>query len=269
MSLAPDHTPADTPLNSQTIGTTGPIIVMLHGWGRSLYAMKGMAEALANSYRVVLIDLPGFGASPLPPEASNQGGGWDTDQYAERVKRFLDQNGIDSCVLVGHSFGGRISVRLAAKYPALVRAVVLIGSHGLPRKRTQRDLLRIKAIGLATKLAKKIDKLAHTRLFANYFAPRFGSADYLAAGELRSTLVKTVNENLTEQAKSIKAPTLLLWGDKDQQTPLDLAYSFNALINDSELFIFPGKGHEPFADVGSHLIVRYIENFLQKRGLAT
>jgi pimeloyl-ACP methyl ester carboxylesterase len=228
-----------------------------------------MAEALANSYRVVLIDLPGFGLSPLPSQATNQGGGWDTLQYAERIKRFLDQQGITSCVLVGHSFGGRISVRLAAKYPQLVHSLVLIGSHGLPRQRTLKQTIRIKAIGTAGQIAKKIDKLIHTRIFANWLTPRFGSADYLAAGDLRATLVKTVNENLTEQASSITAPTLLLWGAKDQQTPLDLAHSYNRLISDSELYIFPDNGHEPFADVGAHLMVRYIENFLQKRGLAS
>jgi|GEM_PF-163430 len=270
MSSSAKNTPTnELPLNSVVLvpSNSAPTVVILHGWGRSLAAMRPLGELLASSYRVVLIDLPGFGLSPLPPEASNDGGGWGTFEYSERVKRFLDQSGIDSCILVGHSFGGRISVQLASRYPDLARGLVLIGSHGLKRKRAPIDTLRITAIRYLGTTAKKIDGAFGTRLFAHYVAPRFGSADYKAAGELRKTLVKTVNEDLTLEAGGIKAPTLLLWGADDQQTPLDLAHSFNRLIRNSELHIFPHKGHEPFSDVGAHLIATYIETFLHSRGI--
>jgi pimeloyl-ACP methyl ester carboxylesterase len=224
---------------------------------------------LASHYRVVLIDLPGFGLSPLPAGASNDGGGWDTTQYSERVKRFLDESGITSCILVGHSFGGRLSVRLAATYPTLAKAVVLIGSHGLKRHRPLPERVKLWSIRTAGTIAKKIDGIIGTRIFAHYFAPTFGSADYKAAGDLRKTLVKTVNENLSDQARGISAPTLLLWGALDQQTPVALGTLFNSLIRNSELHVFPGKGHEPFSDVGAHLVARYVENFLTKQGLAS
>jgi pimeloyl-ACP methyl ester carboxylesterase len=256
----------DSPLNSVTLGSSGPTVVLLHGWGRSLEAMRPLGEILASRCRVVLVDLPGFGLSPLPSEATNDGGGWNTNQYSERIKRFLDQSGITSCILVGHSFGGRISVRLASKYPTLTQGVVLIGSHGLKRKRTPQEALRLWCIKTSGSVAKKIDGLIGTRIFAHYFAPKFGSVDYKAAGDMRKTLVKTVNEDLSEQARAVHAPTLLLWGDLDRETPSDLAYLFRSLIADSELYIFPGKGHEPFSDVGSHLIARYIEQFITKRG---
>lgn len=268
---------ADLPLHSQILaapvdagrvesGPT-PTVVLLHGWGRSLGALRPLGELLANSCRVVLLDLPGFGLSPLPAEASNEGGGWGTYEYSERVKRFLDQSGINSCILIGHSFGGRISVQLASRYPELTDGLVLIGSHGLKRKRAPIGVLRLKAIRFLGTLSKKIDGATGTRLFAHYFAPRFGSADYKAAGDLRKTLVKTVNEDLSQEAARIKAPTLLLWGENDEQTPLDLAHSFHSLIVDSELHAFPHKGHEPFSDVGAHLMAKYIETFLRARGL--
>lgn len=254
------------PLHTVVLGSTGPQVVMLHGWGRSLEALRPLGELLAKDNRVTLIDLPGFGRSPLPPEASNDGGGWSTLDYAERVKAWLDQNGIKQCTLIGHSFGGRISVRLASKYPELASSVVLIGSHGLKRQRPLNEEVRARAIRLLVTIAKKVDGLTGSRFFAHYLAPKFGSVDYQAAGELRRTLVKTVNEDLAVEATSIKAPTLLLWGADDPQTPLDIARQFNALIKNSELHIFPNKGHEPFADVGSHLIAEYIERFLQQRG---
>jgi pimeloyl-ACP methyl ester carboxylesterase len=229
--------------------------------------MRPMGELLATFCNIVLVDLPGFGLSPLPTEASNDGGGWGTYEYSERVKRFLDESGIKSCILIGHSFGGRISIQLAARCPELVKGLVLIGSHGLKRRRTPIEALRLKGIKLLGSVAKKIDGATGTRLFAHYFAPRFASADYKAAGDLRKTLVKTVNEDLAPQASQIKAPTLLLWGENDIQTPLDLAHSFNALIANSSLHIFPHKDHEPFSDVGAHLMTRYVETFLRAKGL--
>jgi pimeloyl-ACP methyl ester carboxylesterase len=260
------------PIYSETLGTNspgsdGPTIVMLHGWGRSLEAVRQLGELLAHECRVVLVDLPGFGRSPLPFPASNDGGGWGTHEYSERVKEFLDQAGITECVLLGHSFGGRLSVRLAARYPDLVKGLILVGSHGLKRKRAPKDEIRVRWIRALTKTAKAIDGMTGTRIFAHYLAPRFGSRDYAAAGDLRKSLVKTVNEDLAPQAASIKAPTLLLWGADDTETPVDIARGFHQLISDSRLHIFPNKGHEPFADVGSHLLAQYISQFLSSRGL--
>ena len=255
------------PIYSETLGSQGPTLVLLHGWGRSLEAVRQLGELLAQEHRVVILDLPGFGRSPLPFPASNEGGGWGTFEYSERVKQFLDQIGISECILLGHSFGGRLSVRLASKYPDCVKGLILVGSHGLKRKRPLKEEIRVRWIRSLSKTAKAIDGMIGTRIFAHYLAPRFGSRDYNAAGDLRKTLVKTVNEDLTEQAASIRIPTLLLWGENDTETPLDLARSFNSLIQDSQLHIFPNKGHEPFADVGSHLLAQYITTFLSSRGL--
>ena len=273
MSL-PGNNPStqDAPINSVVLTAPPnsndlPTLVLLHGWGRSLEALRPMAELLSTKRKVILIDLPGFGLSPLPHGASNDGGGWGTLEYSERVMRFLDQSGVSSAIIVGHSFGGRISLHLASQYPALIKGLVLIGSHGLKRKRAPIEAVRLKSISLAAKLAKKIDGAFGTRVFAHYFAPRFGSTDYKAAGDLRRTLVQTVNEDLSEKTATIKAPTLLLWGENDTETPLDLAHSFRTLIKDSELHIFPNKGHEPFSDVGAHLMATYIENFIHQRGL--
>lgn len=254
------------PLHAVTLGSTGPTIVMLHGWGRSLEALRPLGEILSKDYKVILIDLPGFGRSPLPRGASNEGGGWGTLEYSERVKRYLDEAGIRDCILLGHSFGGRICVQLASRYPKLPTGLVLIGSHGLKRSRPLRDEVRVRAIKALTSTAKAIDGITGSRIFAHYLAPKFGSRDYKAAGDLRKTLVKTVTEDLTPQVPNIIAPTLLLWGADDKETPLDLAQSFNRLIAGSTLRVFPNKGHEPFADVGSHLLAHYILDFFTSRG---
>ena len=266
--IAADVSASDLPpVHSVSLGSHGPTVVMLHGWGRSLQLLRPLGEILATSCRVLLVDLPGFGRSPLPLGASNDGGGWSTAQYSERVRDFLIEKGISSCVVVGHSFGGRITVRLAAAYPELVQAAVLIGTPGVPRERSLAERAKISAIKLLVSVSKQIDSLTGTRIFAHYFAPRFGSTDYKAAGELRKTFVKTVNENLTQLARTVKAPTLLLWGANDREAPVDQAHTYSRLLPKSELHIFPDKGHEPFSDVGAHLLVRYIESFLNTQGL--
>jgi pimeloyl-ACP methyl ester carboxylesterase len=274
-SAAVDATPLHTVIlssNPEVVATCSertpntPTIVFLHGWRKNLQDLRPLGELLAvSNQRVVLVDLPGFGSSPLPSAATNDGGGWSTSDYAERVKERLEAIGVSEAVFVGHSFGGRISVRLASKYPQFVSALVLIGSHGIPRDRTLSDTVRIKGIQILTKTAKWIDGAFETTLFKDHLAPRFGSVDYKAAGDLRKTLVKTVNENLTVEASSIAQPTLLLWGEDDRETPVNIAQKFHRLIRGSELTIFPNKGHEPYLDVGAHLIATYVQKFLTTR----
>ena len=94
---------------------------------------------------------------------------------------------------------------------------------------------------------------------------RFGSRDYLAAGELRATFVKVVNEDLSELAQRIQAQTLLLWGDRDLETPPEFAHRYAALIKNSALCLLPGKGHEPYENAGHHLCAFYLTPFLRER----
>lgn len=268
MSSPASAQPAVAPaLHSVTLGKAGPVVVFLHGWGRSLDSLRPLAEILADSYRAVLLDLPGFGRSELPYAASNDGGGWSTIEYSESVRSWLQHAGISECILVGHSFGGRLSIRLAAKYPSLIKAVVLIGTPGLPVRHPLGYRLRLWGIRRVVSIAKAIDGMTGFRLFKHYLAPRFGSRDYLAAGNLKRTLSKTVTEDLTEEARSIQAPTLMLWGENDKEALPSVARGYQKLIQRSELFIFPNKGHDPFTDVGSHLMAQYIDTFFKKVGL--
>jgi pimeloyl-ACP methyl ester carboxylesterase len=264
---APAHDNSEKlpPIHSIRLGTSGPLVVMLHGWGRSLDSLRPLGELLATSCQVLLLDLPGFGNSPRPQQASNDGGGWSTIDYCERVKSFLDEEGATRFVLLGHSFGGRIAVRLAHRYPEIVQSLILIGAAGLKRDRSLGEQIKVRFIRALVSSAKKIDGAVGTRLFQHYLAGRVGSRDYQAAGELRRTFVKTVNEDLASEARALKHAALLLWGTEDTETPVDVARKYNALLRNSELYLFPNKGHEPFADVGAHLLCGYIERFLSTR----
>jgi pimeloyl-ACP methyl ester carboxylesterase len=264
--LPPIHSVClDTHPDGVARGDAHPI-VLLHGWGKTLETLRPLGELLvSDSTKVYLLDLPGFGLSPLPYEATNEGGGWSTEDYATRVLTFLTETVKVPCTLVGHSFGGRISVRIAARHPNIVHSLVLMASHGIPRERTTKEKIRLTYIRYLSQLSKKIDSLLSLETFKKYFSPKFGSIDYKAAGELRKTLVKTVNEDLSDLARTIVAPTLLLWGENDTETPVSIAKKYRALIRNSSLFLFPNKGHEPYADVGSHLMAHYINTFLSQQ----
>ena len=244
-------------LNSVCLGSSGSDVILLHGWNRSLIDFKPLADLLVWKHKVHLIDLPGFGKSDAPPHD------WGTEDYAGCILSYMDEHKIQRAHLIGHSFGGRISLRLAAKHPERVAGLVLIGSHGLQLQQPLLKSFRSKWIKSLRGLIKWSDAQFGSSLFNDWFVPKFGSRDYLAAGKLRGTLVKTVTEDQSANCRLIKAPTLLLWGTRDRETPLALGQRFRDLISGAKLIVLQGQDHYPFRDVGSHLIAHYVLPFLE------
>ncbi len=244
-------------LNTVKLGDSGDPILVMHGWGQSMQVMRPLGELLSKYGRVHLIDLPGFGGSPHP------GADWDTVDYAERIYQYIKDENLQAVHLVGHSFGGRVSIRLASRHSEVVKSVILVNSGGLKRKLSGTKLVKTKLIGMLGKVLKSVDKLSGARTFAGWFAPKFGSTDYKNAGALRTILVKTVNEDVSADAGKITAPTFLLWGEVDQETPLEMGQRLQALITGARLVVLPGKDHFPFIGDGAHLCAHHILKFLQ------
>ncbi len=247
---------AQVQLNTIQLGNSGHPLVMLHGWGQNLQSLQPMGELLANRANVHIIDLPGFGKSAPPPED------WDTAQYADLIYQHLIAQGIESADMLGHSFGGRVSIRLAYKYPQLVRSITLINSGGLQRQRTFQQLLRSQWVR-TMRNAFKLSPVSRTELLT-WHSQKYGSRDYLNAGALQGTLVKTVREDVTEVAKQISAPVLLLWGEADTETPIEMGHRYHTLFPDSELITIPNRDHFMFQGEGSHLCAYYVDKFLDR-----
>jgi pimeloyl-ACP methyl ester carboxylesterase len=220
----------------------GDPVVLLHGWGSSSQGLAPLWGALADTFRVLAVDLPGFGWSQPPPSA------WGTQEYADHILRLMREAGIDRAALVGHSFGGRVAIRLAAAEPRRISRLALVASAGIRRPRGMGFFLRV----ATAKLVKRFFSLpgwgATGQRIIGKLCGRIGSRDYRAAGGMRPTLVKVVNEDLTPLLPAIQAPTLILWGDADREVPRSAMETVAAGIPRSRLVVFPGAGHFPFLD---------------------
>lgn len=235
-------------------------IVFLHGWGGSRDSLRGIAALFENSFIVHLIDLPGFGEAPVPP------GDWGTSNYADLVQQYLAERVPGPFVLAGHSFGGRVSLRLAARHLPRLSAVVLMGAPGLKPIGWSRAKVRRWGIRTLRRLLTLASPLTGAGAL-DWHTRRFGSKDYLAAGPLRPILVRTVNEDLTECAQAVGVPVLLLWGQDDTEAPPWLAYRFAELMKGhADIEMLPHKDHHFYTGTGAHLCAFKIRTWLAAAG---
>lgn len=214
------------------VGSSPARVLALHGWGRSGADFAGIlagTDALA-------IHLPGFGPSAPPPEP------WGTREYAEHLAEALDGTG--PYVVVGHSFGGRVAVRLAATRPDLVTSLVLTGVplvRATPAPRPRASLRLAKRLHAAHLLpAGVLDRLRRSG----------GSADYRAAqGVMRGVLVRAVGEEYREDLARIDVPVTMVWGEADDAAPLAGARLAAQELPRATLEVVPGAGHLLEADL--------------------
>lgn len=221
-------------VNYEVLGEkSAPPLIILHGWGRNFQDWIPAARFLSSKYKVVLVDLPGFGGTNLP---SNTVMG--TYDYADFVEKFLEKIEIRKPTLLGHSFGGRLGIVLASKKSFLSK-LILVDSAGIEQKS-----LKVILIGLFYKilkflLPKRLNELVRARL---------GSEDYASAGPLRKVLVKVVNEDLTQHLSQIKVPTLVIWGDKDINQYVKYGKIMRDKIPEARLRIVWEAGHNPHVE---------------------
>ncbi len=211
-------------------------VICLHGWGRSATDFNQVCSGL----NAASVYLPGFGTID-PPQAA-----WSPADYADWLAASLDAE--NPVILVGHSFGGRVAVRLAAKYPHLVKGLVLTGVpltklHQARGPDWRYALLRSLH---GFKLVSDARMEAARR--------RFGSADYRAAsGVMREILVKTVAEDYLEDLSTLSMPIEMVWGEFDKPAPLDVAKIAMSKIADGRLTVANGSEHLLDATLVGHL----------------
>lgn len=224
-------------INYEVEGNGKPV-VLLHGWLCSLQTLAPLARHLSKNFKVYSIDIIGFGKSELPDKPMN------TDDYGNFLKRTLEALKIDNPILIGHSHGGRMIINYAGRNLGKINKIVLIDSAGIVPKRSIKYYCKVYSF----KFLKNIfNILPKTEMFINMrerALNKFGSEDYKNSPEvLRKSMSIILNEDQKENLKRIKAPTLLIWGDKDTATPIDQGKTMEKLIPGSGLVTFKGAGH--------------------------
>ena len=213
------------------------VILLLHGWGSNITLFKNIVDMLSPHMRVVAPDMAGFGESDEP---------------------------IVPTVVLGHSFGGRVIIKAVTREkPVLTpEKIILTDSAGIKPKQSVSSKIRTRTykMGKAVMSTAPMKKLFPDAV--ENMRNKRGSADYLAASPvMRATLVKVVNEDLTYLLPEIKQSTLLIWGDKDDATPLSDGVKMSELIKDSGLVTIEGAGHYAFLE-GWYTFSRVLASFL-------
>jgi pimeloyl-ACP methyl ester carboxylesterase len=211
-------------------GDGSPRVVALHGWRRTSADFTAVLQGLDG----LALDLPGFGSSPEPPEP------WGSAQYAALVAEVLDAT--QPAVVIGHSFGGRVALHLAAAHPDRVAALVLTGVPQL----FPREGPAPKAV-LGYRLARTLRQrglISQDRLETLIQRNKWGSDDFRASqGVMRGVFTTLMRETYEEQLRTITRPAELVWGENDTAAPVESARKAAATLANGHLTVLDGVGH--------------------------
>ena len=250
-----------------------PALLLMHGFGSSLQAWDDWSLKLEQKYRVIRLDLPGFGLTGASP----------ANDYSEEkdlaiLTHFADKLGLEKFSIIGHSMGGKMAWTLAASQPERVQALVLMAPDGFPEA---------KDIG-----TKPYEVPAVTGLI-KYFLPKylvrksiepaFAEADALSdarvnryydmlrAPGVRAAILERSNQTIytdpVPRLKAIKAPTLLIWGEQDQMIPSTNAKSYASVLSNSTTVLVPKLGHllqEEQPEKGLTAVMQFLDSHLKK-----
>ncbi len=220
-------------------------IVLLHGWGQNIEMMKMLGEPFEKDFRIIAVDFPGFGLSDEPKDAIG------VDGYTLIIEKLLKKLNVKNPILVGHSFGGRVSIKYASKNK--VKKLILLSPalRGHDKK------------GLKTKVLKSLKKVPVIKELEGWAKNHIGSRDYKAASPImKQVLVLTVNEDLSSDAEKIKVPTILIYGDMDLEVPYEDTKEYERLIEDCGLIIYEGCTHYAYLERLGQTI-NIINNFIR------
>ncbi len=226
-----------------TVEGNGPDVLLLHGWGASLESWRGVIGALSDSCRLIALDFPGCGGSELPKKPL------DINDYVALVMEFCSALELRDPILVGHSHGGRVIMKLVGSGLMSPEKIVFIDAAGIKPKFSIKKQFKIYSFKAVRRILTLPVIRNHTEELLKKARAHFGSADYNSAPEvMRKTMVKLVNDDMTPYIDGIKASTLLIWGENDTATPLYMAKRLESVIPDCGLCVIRNTGHWSFVE---------------------
>lgn len=239
----------------------GNPIFLLQGWGTNIDIYNALINGMSTYSKVYALDLPGFGNSSEPKES------WNLDQYVDFIIKFIHKFDIKELDLLGHSFGGRIIIKLLNRKDLdfKINKVILIGSAGIKHNLSFSQKIKVKIfkIGKIISKNKLVSKIFGKRI--EHYKQNAGSEDYRNATPImKECMVKTINEDLTNLLPNIAQETLLIWGEKDDATPLSDGILMSKLIKGSGLVEIKGASHYVFLEKPGY-VNSIIESFLKSQ----
>lgn len=235
---------------------SGPPLVLLHGTGASLHTWEGWVSALRRDFRMVRMDLPGFGLT-----GPNPSGDYTSAAYVEFLESFAARLGLDRFDLGGNSLGGFLAWRYAFEHPERVRKLILVDAAGYPQSRPPVLVFRLARIPVLSSLLAHVDprRFAEKTLRQAYADPARATpqlvqqyADLALRPGNRQAFVARVSapeRDRSAQIRGLRLPTLVLWGRQDELLAVDNADRFGRDIPGSRVIIYDGVGHVPMEEI--------------------
>lgn len=234
--------------------SSGLVILLLHGWGDSAVTFARLESKLGVNYRLIAVDLPGFGGSETPRET------WGLDNYAQFVASFMQKIEVKPLAILGHSNGGAIAIRGLSSGQLDAQKLILLASAGVRSDYQGKKKVYRWAAKLAKTATAPLPK--HTRDKLKKKAYQSIGSDMFVAENLQETFKKVVTDDVQNDAKKINIPTLLVYGSEDTATPPRYGELFSRLIPDAKLEIIDGAGHFVHHDAPVR-VEQLVEDFLQ------
>lgn len=234
----------------------GPPLLLLHGTGSSLHTWDAWTDALRAHYRVIRMDLPGFGLT-----GPNRDDDYRIDRYVTFLESFRRHFGLEHLALAGNSLGGQIAWSYAVAHPERVSALVLVDPAGYPIDRPALVFRLAKMPGVSW-LMTKLDPgpIAAKTLRDAYGDPGKVTPEMverhrklaLREGNRRAFVARAAlrGEDRSGGLANVRAPTLILWGAQDRLIPVSHAVRFEHAIPAARLIVYDGVGHVPMEEIG-------------------
>ena len=214
----------------------GHPILLLHGWGCNATTFNAIRPFLEARFRVLTVDFAGFGQSDEPSEV------WGVEEYTRSIEALAQAEGVENPILIGHSFGGRVSIVYASRNK--VQKVMLVDAAGVKPKRSLNYYRKVYTFKLMKATLPILIGKQKASMLIEQRRSKGGSSDYnRATPMMRAILSKCVNEDLCHLMPRVTAPVLLFWGDKDTATPISDAHTMQRLMPDAGLVVAQGAGH--------------------------
>ncbi len=245
----------DKLLANYELSGKGRLVLLLHGWGDSSVGLRDLQSKLAKSYRVLVIDLPGFGSSQAPKAV------WDLDDYAHFLRALLDKLGLKQpYALIGHSNGGALAIRAVSLQILKPKKLILLAASGIRNDQKVKRLV-LKIIAKTGDIATIWMPERYRRALRKSLYGVAGS-DMLVMPGLKETFKKTVRQDVQSDAANITIPTLLIYAANDRAVPPNHGHRYQKLIKNSHLEVVSKSEHFLHLDQPDR-VEQLIEEFLK------